>query len=83
MKEKRKNQGDRLRNKKITEEHKLNIINGRKDNKPIIVNGVKYKSIKGACKLIPIYRGTLKRRLLSKKFPEYQFEELCNTVQNN
>jgi len=77
----RKKQGDKLRNKKISEEHKLNITNGRKDNKPVIVNGVKYKSIKGACKSIPINRQTLKRRLISKKFPEYKFEELCNIKQ--
>lgn len=79
----REKQGDKLRDKNISEEHKQNIINGRKDNKPIIVNGIKYKSIKGACRDIPILRQTLKRRLGSKKFPEYKFEELCNTVQND
>jgi hypothetical protein len=79
----RKAHGNKLRNRKITEDHKLNIINGRKDNKSIIVNGIKYKSIKGACRDIPILRQTLKRRLQSKKFPEYRFEELCNTVQEN
>jgi hypothetical protein len=72
----------KLEGRKISEEQKLSMSNCREDCKPIIINGIKYKSIKGACKLIPINRQTLKRRLMSKKFPEYTFEELSNTVQS-
>jgi hypothetical protein len=81
--ENRKSHSKKLKGRRISEEHKLNITNGRKDNKPVIINGIKYMSIKGACKSIPINRQTLKRRLGSKKFPEYKFEELCNTVPNS
>lgn len=67
----RKKHSNKLKNKKLSVEHKEKISIGRKDGKPIMVNGVEYRNIKYAVKNIPINRQTLKRRLLSKKFPEY------------
>lgn len=69
--ENRKSHGDKLRNKPLSDEHKEKISLNRKDNKSIMVNGVEYRSIKNAVKNIPIHRPTLKRRLLSEKYPNY------------
>ena len=62
-----------LKDKPLSEEHKEKISLGRKDGKPIMVNGIEYRNIKYAVKNIPIHRGTLKRRLKSEKFPEYYY----------
>lgn len=69
----RKKHGEKLKGKSITDSHKNNISLGRKDGKPIMVNGIEYRNIKYAVKVIPIHRPTLKRRLNSKKFPEYYY----------
>ena len=70
----RLNQSKKLKGISISNEHKENISLGRKDGKPIMINGIKYRNIKYAVKVIPINRNTLKRRLMSKKFPEYCYE---------
>jgi hypothetical protein len=69
----REKQSKRLKGITITEELKEKISLGRKDGKPIVVVGIEYRSIKYAVKNIPINRQTLKRRLLSYKFPEYYY----------
>jgi hypothetical protein len=69
----RNRQSESLKNKPISDEHKLKIKLGRKDNKKVSVNGVEYHSIKEACRVLQMYKQTLKRRLSSKKYPEYYF----------
>jgi hypothetical protein len=71
--ENRKKQSERFKGITISEELKEKISLGRKDGKQIMVDGIKYRNIKYAAKNIPINRQTLKRRLLSNKFPEYYY----------
>ena len=67
----KKRQSECLKNVPISEEHKLKIKLGRKDNKRISINGVEYISIKDAARILLMYKQTIKRRLRSEKHPEY------------
>lgn len=71
--ENRKSHSDKLKNRPITEEHKEKIRMGRKDRKPISIDGVEYLAIKDAARKLNMYKDTIKRRLKSEKYPNYFF----------
>ena len=71
--ENRKSHSDKLKNRPITEEHKEKIRMGRKDRKPISIDGVEYLAIKDAARKLNMYKDTIRRRLKSEKYPNYFF----------
>lgn len=67
--------------KKWTDEEKLNASNLRKStyygkqNKPVIIDNVEYKSIGDAGLALGVKKLTVRHRILSKNFPNYQYKK--------
>ena len=42
-------------------------------NKPFKIDGIEYRTLKEASELLKMHQMTIKGRLLSKKFPNYEY----------
>lgn len=56
-------------------EHKQKMINAQKHRyKPVIINGKEYQSVNNAARQLNMNSGTLYRKIVSNKYPEFIFK---------
>ena len=67
---------------KISKAQKINIIQVEKTKKPIVINDIYYESLAEAGRVFNVPANTIKYRVLSNNFPNYQyFQEGVETIE--
>jgi len=64
----------KLTGRKLSEEHKNNIIQSTKNKRGVIIDGIKYYSIMDASKKLLIPKSTVHKRVNANSFPNFYYE---------